>query len=73
MDAERRRRHQPSIEASCGDDPFAIQDAGARGWHGLIECRRHLFPPRIYAFMARYAVKVSVRASRINRAIHIAR
>jgi hypothetical protein len=25
MDAKRRRRHQPAIEASFGDRPFAIQ------------------------------------------------
>src|SRR5262249_21186115 len=53
MNAERRRRHQPAIEACFGDDPFAIEDAGpgdARRY-GAIECRCHRFPLKDCAFV----------------------
>ena len=45
MDAERRRRHQPAVEARLGDDVFAVEnickaaDIGQR----LIGCS-HAFP-----------------------------
>jgi hypothetical protein len=53
MDAERRGRHQPSIEARFGDDAFAVEKAGrstARR-HGLIECCCHRRPLQFCSFL----------------------
>jgi hypothetical protein len=48
MDAERRRRHQPPIEARFGDDAFAVEksDGVADADQSLADCS-HDFPQHI--------------------------
>jgi hypothetical protein len=54
MNAERCRRHQPAIEASRGDDAFAIKNVcdSTAARERLVDCR-HARPLGACAFIAR--------------------
>jgi hypothetical protein len=50
MNAERRRRNEPSIESGCGNDALAVEkpDAFALERQSLTGCRHALSPvPRV--------------------------